>query len=179
MNKDELGKIIAPGVIRFERRLPKPIETVWAYLTDPEKRGQWLAKGKMDLRVGGEVELEFLHADLSNEWVATPDRFKHMEKGHRFSGTVTRCEIPFVLAFTWQGNSEVTFELMEEKDCIRLVLTHRKLGEDPRTMISVGSGWHTHLHILVDRMLHREPPSFWTTYVQMEAQYENVINTSI
>jgi uncharacterized protein YndB with AHSA1/START domain len=46
---DKYGTIIAPNTIRFERLLPGPIERVWAYLTDPEKRAKWLASGPMDL----------------------------------------------------------------------------------------------------------------------------------
>ena len=58
----EYGIVTEAGAVRFERLLPGPIERVWAYLTEPEKRGTWLAAGPMELRVGGRVELNFHHA---------------------------------------------------------------------------------------------------------------------
>ena len=48
------GTITEAGTIRFERLLPGPIERVWAYLTESDKRAKWLAAGDMDLRPGGE-----------------------------------------------------------------------------------------------------------------------------
>src|SRR5205814_4406784 len=41
------------ATVRLERMLPGPIERVWAYLTDSEKRKTWFASGIFDLRVGG------------------------------------------------------------------------------------------------------------------------------
>ena len=34
----EYGIVTEAGAVRFERLLPGPIERVWAYLTDPDKR---------------------------------------------------------------------------------------------------------------------------------------------
>ena len=48
-------EVLSPSEIRFQRLLPGPVETVWSYLTDEKKRGEWLASGPMDLRVGGTV----------------------------------------------------------------------------------------------------------------------------
>jgi uncharacterized protein YndB with AHSA1/START domain len=61
----EFGTFTKPGTVRLERLLPGPIERIWAYLTEPDKRAVWLAGGPMELRVGGRVELQFHHADLS------------------------------------------------------------------------------------------------------------------
>ena len=66
---------VAPRTVRLERILPGPIERVWDYLVDGEKRGEWLCSGEMEPRVGGKVELEFQHSDLSAE-KAYPERFK-------------------------------------------------------------------------------------------------------
>ena len=44
------GTVLDPATIRFQRLLPADIETVWAYLTESDKRGQWLASGDMELR---------------------------------------------------------------------------------------------------------------------------------
>ncbi len=74
----DYGIVTEAGAVRFERLLPGPIERVWAYLTDPEKRATWLAAGPMELRVGGPVELNFHHADLSAE-KTPPERYKKIE----------------------------------------------------------------------------------------------------
>ena len=49
----DYGVVTDAGTVRLERILPGPIERVWSYLTESEKRGQWFAAGEMELRVGG------------------------------------------------------------------------------------------------------------------------------
>src|SRR5205814_2648117 len=72
----QMNDIISPNkpgtspeqaTVRLERMLPGPIERVWAYLTDSEKRKTWFAGGVFDLRVGGRAELHFDHSLLSAE----------------------------------------------------------------------------------------------------------------
>ncbi|MFS0646004.1 SRPBCC family protein [Siminovitchia sp. 179-K 8D1 HS] len=172
---NEFGVVTEPGTVRFKRVLPGPIERVWAYLTESEKRGTWLASGLMELHVGGRVELNFRHADLTPHNEPTPDRYKQHEGGHTNRGHITRCEPPRLLSFTWAegsgDDSEVTFELTPRNGDVILVLTHRRLG-DRTTMLSVASGWHTHLGILVDHLYGREPRPFWSTHTQMEKEYK-------
>ncbi|PTM58444.1 SRPBCC family protein [Desmospora activa] len=172
MNK--YGVITEAGTIRFTRVLPGPIEHVWSFLTESEKRGKWLAAGEMELYVGGRVELNFRHADLSSQVEPTPARYKQYEGGHTNYGKVTRCEPPRLLSYTWGGGaedeSEVTFELIPRDEDVILVLTHRRLVE--RDMRSVASGWHTHLTILEDRLSGREPRSFWAVHTRIEGEYE-------
>ena len=45
--KHSLGTQTEPGTLRIERTLPAPIDRVWTYLVDPEKRRSWLAGGTM------------------------------------------------------------------------------------------------------------------------------------
>ena len=86
----DYGTTPEPGTVRFERLLPGPIERLWAYLTDPEKRATWLAGGPMELRPGGRVELRFRNPDLSPVHEATPERWKKYEEA-TVHGRVTRC----------------------------------------------------------------------------------------
>ena len=51
----EFGVVPEARTLRMRRVLPGPIERVWAYLTESEKRGRWLASGPMELNVGGRV----------------------------------------------------------------------------------------------------------------------------
>lgn len=170
----EYGIAIEPGTVRFERRLPGPIERVWAYLTESEKRGKWLASGEMDLRVGGKVELKFHHAELSAE-KTPPERYKKYDGGHSFYGRITRCDPPRLLSFRWGDrsgeNSEVTFELTPLGKDVLLVLTHHRLA-DRAAMVDVAGGWHTHLGILEDNLYGREPRGLWSTLARVEAEYK-------
>jgi uncharacterized protein YndB with AHSA1/START domain len=169
----EFGVVTERRTVRFERVLPGPIERVWDYLTDSEKRGRWLASGPMELRVGGRMELNFRNSDLSPHAEPTPDKYKKYEE-HRVCGRLTRCNPPRLLSYTWGGesaDSEVTFELTPRDGDVLLVLTHRRLG-DRAAMLSVAGGWHAHLGILADRLEGREPRPFWSTHSRLEAEYE-------
>jgi len=164
------------NTVRIERVLPGPIERVWAYLTESEKRGQWLATGDMELREGGHVDLHFKHADLSPEPGAIPERYRSMENGHDSTSRIIACEPPRLLSMTWGGArhkpSEVTFELTPEEDDVRLIVTHRRLPNRAE-MLSVAGGWHAHLGILLDRINGRTPPNFWKAHVRLEGEYES------
>jgi len=169
------GTFIEQGTIRFERLLPGPIERVWAYLTESEKRGKWLATGEMELRVGGKVELIFNHAALSPHEEEIPEKYKQFKYGTRHMGTVTAIDPPRLLSHTWaevdDNPSEVTYELFEKGENVLLVLTHRRLGDDRDLLISVGAGWHTHLGILMDHLNGRTPKGFWGVHGKMEEEY--------
>jgi uncharacterized protein YndB with AHSA1/START domain len=172
---NDYGVLTEPGTLRLERVLPGPIERVWEFLTDGEKRGKWLASGQMDLRVGGPVELTFDNSHLTGRFEAAPEKYKELEKKASFTGRVTRCEAPRLLAYTWAeswgGDSEVTFELTPRGQDVLMILTHRRLeGRD--TLISVASGWHTHIGILIDVLSGRSPAAFWSTHARLEADYE-------
>jgi uncharacterized protein YndB with AHSA1/START domain len=171
----EFGVVTQARTVRFQRVLPGPIERVWAYLTESEKRGRWLASGPMELRVGGRVELNFRNAELSPHVEQPPDKYRHLAEGATIYGYVTRCDPPRLLSYTFDEASgvasEVTFELTPQADDVLLVLTHRRLP-DRATMISVAGGWHTHLGILLDHLNGREPCPFWSTHTRLEAEYD-------
>lgn len=169
---DGKGKILAPGVLFFERFFDNPIEKVWLYLTDSEKRGKWLAKGEMELFQGGNVSLHFLHSELSPIPGSPPEMYKSMEKGHSFTGRILSITPPRLLSFTWQDDSEVTFELKEENNGVRLLLTHRKLTDDRGIRLSVATGWHTHLEILEANLKGETPQNFWQTFERFQNEYQ-------
>ena len=166
--------ITEPGTIEIRRVLPGPIERVWAFLVQSELRGKWLASGDMDLRPGGNVHLHFHHAGLSPHEERIPERYRSMERGHDSDGRVIGCEPPRRLSFRWDESdappSEVTFDLDPHGDEVRLVVTHRCLA-DRAAMLSVASGWHTHLDILVDNLNGAVPRPFWSSHAKLEADY--------
>jgi len=171
---DEYGVATDASTVRFERLLPGPIERVWAYLTESDKRAQWFASGPMDLRIGGRVELKFRHSDLTPHSEPTPERYKKYGDGPTLDARVTRCEPPRLLSFTWgdqaDDESEVTFELTPQGGNVLLVLTHRRLA-NREAMRDVAGGWHTHLGILADKLNGRTPGPFWSTHERNEAAY--------
>ena len=161
---------IAPDAIRLERLLPGPIERVWAFLTESDKRARWLAAGDMDLRPGGKVELLFDHTRISHE--PTPAKYRDMPMG--FTGQVMRCEPPRLLAFSWMeshgDHSEVTFELAPRGEQVLLTITHRKLA-DRSTLLSVSGGWDVHVGILHDVLTGQAPRGFWSSHEKREQEY--------
>lgn len=179
----DYGEVLESGAVRFTRLLPGPAERIWAYLTQSELRASWLAAGPMDLRIGGEVELEFWNGKLGAEPETPPADYAKYE-GSKLLGHITRLEPPHLLAFTWgedgsgckasDAYSEVTFELRPEGEKIRLVLTHRRLGGRD-AMLSVSGGWHTHLDTLVERAYGRVPDSFWRRYLPLNQHYDRLL----
>jgi len=171
--KHSLGTQTAPATLRVERILPAPVERVWAYLVDPEKRRTWLAGGSMAQEPGGVFELRFQHTELSGE--EAPEHYAAYRKTHIQKSRVVRIEPPNLLTITWGSESdtasEVTFELSPKGDGTQLVLTHRRLPDRKET-VSVASGWHAHLEVLDDVLHERKPQGFWTNLSELEAAYE-------
>jgi uncharacterized protein YndB with AHSA1/START domain len=166
--------VVGPRTLRFERLLPGPIERVWAYLTESDKRAQWLAGGEMTPTIGAVMTWRSKHADLSPHVIATPAKYAAMQDGHDIHPRLTRFDPPRLLGFIWdeaRDPSEVMFELAPAGDKVRLVLTQDRLGDRART-ISVASGWHAHLAVLSERLNDRVPPPFWTLHGDLEAAYE-------
>lgn len=169
---DQTGKFTGPAELRFVRILPGPIERVWAYLTDPEKRSRWFAGGPMELRQGGKLTLHFQHKNISPD-EKPPAEY---EAGHSMDGIVTRCEPPRVLAYTFgsDGESVVTFELTPQGKDVQLVLTHRSTGGDLPYMAGFGAGWHSHIAILLAQLEAQPPPAFWAMHTRLKADYEKL-----
>jgi uncharacterized protein YndB with AHSA1/START domain len=163
--------LVEPGTVRLERLLPGPIERVWSYITDADKRAKWLAGGGFDLRVGGKVHLEFDNNSLSSDKSA-PARFKDSGK-HSFEGVITRLEAPRLLAHTWiwdKTETEVTYALTPKGNDTLLVITHRRVeGRD--TVANVMGGWDVHTGILADILSGAEPRPFWKTHSEAAAEY--------
>jgi uncharacterized protein YndB with AHSA1/START domain len=174
---DQPAQFPAPGEIRIMRTLPGPIERIWQYLTDPEKRARWFAGGPMELKAGGKMELFFQHKNIApNE--APPPEFAEMHgQGWKMPGTVLRCEPPRVLSYTFDEDSDVTFELIpqdQEDRSVLLILTHRARGEDVKSLTGYAGGWHSHFSILIALLENTTPPPFWATHRRLKAEYEKL-----
>jgi uncharacterized protein YndB with AHSA1/START domain len=178
----EYGVVTSPGALRIERLLPGPIERVWSYLIESDKRRQWLAAGRMDLRIGGRVEHIFNNSKLTQHDDPAPPKYAREAGEVRMHGNVTAVEPPRLLSYTWGGDlpdpSEVRFELTPRGDQVLLVVTHRRLA-DHDELISISAGWHTHLDILADRLAGRTPAGFWKTHTRLEAEYQQRIQEAL
>jgi uncharacterized protein YndB with AHSA1/START domain len=171
-SNDKPGQFRGPGEVRLVRTLPGPIERVWEFLTDPEKRARWFAGGPMEPRTGGKVELRFRIADLAPNEVPPENRRELHESGMTMPGTVLRWEPPRVLSYTFDENSDVTFELTPQDREVVLVLTHRSRGDDLPYVSGYASGWHTHMAILIALLEGATPPPFWATHGRLKTEYE-------
>ncbi|WP_426271199.1 SRPBCC domain-containing protein [Dyella kyungheensis] len=175
LQRDPSRQLLAADTARFERLLPGPIERVWSYLTDSDKRAQWLGGGAMEQRVGSEFQLRFDHAQLSQTPVAPPPRFASITAGKTTNHRVLACQPPTLLAISWGDEpdpSEVSFELARSGEQVRLTVTHRKLK--PTDVAGVSGGWHTHLNILADRLDGHLPQPFWPVFSHLLSRYEQL-----
>ena len=107
------------ATVRLERLLPGPIERVWAYLTESDKRATWFAGGTFDLRVGGRADLHFDHSNISSE--KTPDEYK--SKRSDWPETITRVEPPRLLSYTFGPSKTYSLSTFSHGSSRRLRLS--------------------------------------------------------
>lgn len=166
------GERIDKTTVRFERLLPGPIERVWSYLVEPDKRMQWFAAGRTELKSGGLAEFHFDHRRITDE--KAPKEHEHHAGDIRFEGRVLNAEPPRLLVFDWlEENGEysrVRFELAERDGQVKLTLTHSLL-EKRETMIDVSGGWHAHLDMLEALLSGAGRPRFWEAITRYEEEY--------
>jgi len=172
---NNFGELVNSNTVRFERLLPGPIERVWSYIVDGDKRARWLCGGDAEPRVGGKMEMHFDNESLSSQPdIPRPEKYKDMPDKPSFKGTVTRYEPPHVFAHLWDFENEATevcYELEQRDDKVLLVLTHTRLTSN-EDILSVSGGWHTHLDVLVDVLEGREPGPFWKAHLKVHEEYE-------
>jgi len=118
---------------RFNVMLDNHIEEVWAALTDPEVRVQWLAPGTIELRPGGAAKLQF------------------EDSGIVIDSKVTAFQPLSLLEFSWSGPGEpdrpIRFDLEPVGPAVDLTLTFTVPADE-----DVGracAGWAAHLEMLV------------------------------
>lgn len=173
---DHYGRFEGPGEVRLVRLLPGPIERVWAYLTDPEKRARWICGGVLEQKPGGKVEFAMHHKNLAPGETPPAKYAQVQDPGVTFEGRVLKCEPPRLLVYTFgSDDSVVTFELTPHGNQVQLVLTHRTEGPEERAeLTNYASGWHTHLAYLIAVLEGRTLTSFWATHAKHEAAYRKL-----
>ena len=174
-NNDSFAEFPATGELRILRLLPGPIERVWEFLTDPEKRARWICGGVTEPKAGGKVEFVMHHSKLSPHETPPAKYAEVHEPGVTFEGRVLRYEPPHVLSYTFGAdNSQVTFELTPQGEQVLLVLTHRSTGDDIPEQKNYASGWHIHLAFLLAILEGKPTPKLWEMHARLFAHYEQV-----
>jgi uncharacterized protein YndB with AHSA1/START domain len=118
--------------LRFVRDYPHPVETVWRSLTDPAQTSLWWAESRIDLRVGGSLDLRWLNGEdgAPQEW--TRGEILSLDEGRS-------------IEFTNSVHGMLRWELEPTPDGTRLTLVNRvSPGEERFVPMSLG-GWHMHL----------------------------------
>ena len=165
---DGYGVLIEPATLKIERILPGPIERVWDYLTNSKLRGQWLASGDMELKVGAPFEFVWRNDTLTDPPGQRPAGFADE---HRMQSRITEIDPPRKLSFTWQNTGDVTVELKPRGDRVLLTVTHNRISD--RSMLAkVGPGWHNHLDVLLARATGKEPAPFWDRFAILQKEYQ-------
>lgn len=174
-----LAQFPKPGEVRLVRLLPGPIERVWDFITDPEKRARWFCGGLLEQRSGGKLEFAMRHKNLAPD-ETPPAEYAHVQDpGVTFEGRVIQCEPPRLLVFTFGGDdSVVTFDLKPEGDKVRLLLTHRASGPDLKEVGSFASGWHIHFAMLIALLEDAPLPKFWSEHTRLKPIYCQLSATS-
>ncbi|MCX7305902.1 MAG: SRPBCC family protein [Hyphomicrobiales bacterium] len=174
----DFGELTARDSVRIERLLPGPIDRVWSYFLDPDKRRLWIGGGILEPFAGGRVDIAVQNARLSDEGDPPPPKYAGNGGEGRIAGRVIACEPPHLLAYRWHHSgaeaSEVRIELAQHGERVRLTLTHERLPSRDG-LLSVSAGWHTHLDILDALLSGQVPTSFWRTMTALEADYDRRI----
>ncbi len=164
--------------IHITRLLPGPIERVWEYLVDGEKRSRWLAAGDIRPVVDSEIRLVFNNNTLSDPDDGPPAKYEKYGGETTMTGRVLEADPPHLLVFTWNeptgGKSEVRIELQEREKQVHLSLTHSHI-ESREQLVGGSAGWHGHLDILKAVLEGTTPASFWRTHTALEEEYEERI----
>jgi uncharacterized protein YndB with AHSA1/START domain len=135
----------------YRRRYAKPVAKVWAALTIPERLEDWLGTAKIDLRVGGTLQLAFAN-------------------GKSVEVSITRVDAPHVLGWSWMIDgldTSVLFELAPDGEGCRLTLTHSGLSPRAGRGAGVRAGWHAILEGLADALDGRKTP--WAVKEERES----------
>jgi uncharacterized protein YndB with AHSA1/START domain len=165
---DAYGVLTEPATVEIRRLLPGPVERVWACLTESELRRQWLAAGRMEMRVGAPVELVWRNDELNDPPGQRPPGFP---EEHRMQSRITELDPPRRLAIAWNGSGDVSFDLEAKGDQVLLTVVHRRLP-DRATLLKVAAGWHMHLDILVARATGKAPGPFWDGWSRLRKEYD-------
>ena len=161
---NDLGTVTVNGsyaTLTFERRLPFPIDRVWAAITDTAERAQWL----------GTTHIEDGSIIIEPEDPPAPPEAK------RVTGRILTWQPPAdghaVFEHEWQQriveDSVVRYELKADGDTTLLTFTHRGLSE--RNALGFVPGTHAFLDRLQAHLTGEELPGWSERYAEVAPRY--------
>jgi hypothetical protein len=124
-------------VLRYERHLAHPIETVWRAITDPDELSTWFPTNvDGDRQPGAQLQFEFRD-----------------DEGPSFDGRVLEIDEPSLFAFLW-GSDEIRSELASDAASSTNLTFTVGIGDDPDGIRPArdGAGWHVSLDVLADHL---------------------------
>lgn len=163
---DNFGKLTAPSTLTIQRWLPGPVDRLWSYLTDSDKRAKWLAAGDMSLAPGAPLELVWRNKQISDANDPMPAGFAEEQ---RMQTHIISAQPMQMLSFAW-GAGTVTFELTPKDDKVLLTVTHTGLSATSG-LTQIAAGWHIHLDIMEAVLTGTKAPSFWSGWTSLHADY--------
>jgi uncharacterized protein YndB with AHSA1/START domain len=170
----ELGRFTAADTFVLERRLKAPIERVWSYFADGEKRARWFTGGDTLSANGQSFNMLFAHHRITDE--TPPPRWAEMKDAEfPMGGKVLAFDPPRLLAITWGDGdepvSEVRFEFSAVGNETLLKLTHTKVSTDAALRDFAG-GWTAHMETLDSALAGKPTNHFWASVVTAHEAYE-------
>ena len=162
------GVLAEPGTLKFQRLMPGPASRLWRHLTESDLRRQWLAAGKMELKVGAPVEFIWRNDELNNPPSQRPAGFPEEQS---MQGRITALDAPRNLAIAWNGFGEVSYALETKGEDVLLTMIQRGLpSRDIVVMFAAGS--HTHFDILESCLNGKALPDFWKSWSRLQKEYD-------
>lgn len=120
--------------LRWERRIPHPVDDVWRTLVEPERVRTWWGILDIDPRQGGRYVMAWQNPG-----------------GPTMHATITAFDPPRLLETEGDIHGRLRWELTPDGDGTRLVFTN-VLAEPPTSLPDNLAGWHFHL-VALDRTL--------------------------
>lgn len=161
---NDLGTVTTNGdhaTLTFERRLPFPIDRVWAAITDPAERAQWFGTTQI---ADGRIVIE-------------PEDPPAPPEAKRVTGRILTWQPPAdghaVFEHEWQQriveDSVVRYELRTDGDATLLTFTHSGLSE--RNALGFVPGTHAFLDRLRAHLTGEQLPGWSERYAEVAPAY--------
>jgi uncharacterized protein YndB with AHSA1/START domain len=173
MPVDDLGRLDVQGdsaTMTFRRRLPYPIDAVWAAITDPVQRGVWFGATTIDPRAGGTITMMPEDPPAAPEAKEMTGRILAWQPPSG-SGTGNRTA---VLEHEWRQriveDGVVRYELSEDGDGTVLVFVHS--GLSVRNAQGFIPGTHAFLDRLAAYLAAEEIPDWGRRYEVLAPAYQ-------
>jgi uncharacterized protein YndB with AHSA1/START domain len=152
--------------LRYRRRFPHPVESVWAALTEREHLRAWMPCDIIgERRAGAAIELPFWPTIMEHHEIDQPV----------LTGEIRVWEPPHVFEWTWDTDL-LRFELAADGEGTRLTFTTWLGFDDDEGAADTAAGYHTCLAHLSARLDGRELGELATAdTADLERRYRGLV----